>query len=326
MTPLEKNTIFSHMRAVQRESLRSPIPGYKIGALIEGKDRMGHEFVIQRTNHWPNIIRETLGVKKKIGNSSPTIHAETAVLTASPHAVEGADLYITDPPCPNCMKNIAEAGIKNLYIDQGGFDRKYYKKNKNHVDNISIEIAKRAGISIYHVNTLREEIITAYEAPQKSSPVNDSPIEIEPINKEGAALFDDAIDVATQAHKQRKHVVACVQGPMENKFLLTVRSHLVVGYSAEDKQDVPLINKAPGEKYGYIQEPVNRLLMFMARKGYSLVDGYLYCSIVPTSREQVNLVGAGIKRITIGDIQKSRDGYGLKAMETLKNSEILEYS
>lgn len=326
MTPLEKNIILNHMRAAQRESLRSPIPGYKIGALIEGKDRMGHEFVIQRTNHWPNVIREILGVKKKIGNSSPTIHAETAVLTASPHAVEGADLYITDPPCPNCMKNVAEAGIKNLYIDQGGFERKYYKKNKKNVDDMSMGIAKRADISIYHVNTLREDIVTIHEAPQKFSPVNDSPIVIEPIKKEGAALFDDAIDLATQAHKQRKHVVACVKDAAENKFLLTVRSHLVVGYSAEDKQDVPLINKAPGEKYGYIQEPVNRLLMFMARKGYTLLDGYLYCSIVPTSREQVNLVGANIKRITIGDIQKSRDGHGIKAMEKLKKAEILEYS
>ncbi len=326
MTPLEKNTILNHMRAAQRESLRSPIPGYKIAALIEGKDRMGHEFVLQRTNHWPNIIRETLGVKKKIGNSSPTIHAETAVLTATSHAVEGADLYITDPPCPNCMKNIAEAGIGRLFIDEAGFSRKYYKKNKHHVDDISMKIAHRAGISIYYINTLREEINIFSEVNQTTPPVNDSPVHIEPITKEGAALFDDAIDQATQLHKQRKHVVACVKDAMENKFLLTVRSHLVIGYSAEDTQDVPLINKAPGEKYGYIQEPVNRLLMFMARKGYSLIEGYLYCSIVPTSREQINLVGADIQRITIGDIQKSRDGYGIKAMNTLKQAEILEYS
>lgn len=326
MTPLEKNTILNHMRAAQRESLRSPIPGYKIAALIEGKDRMGHEFVIQRTNHWPNIVREKLGVKSKIGNSSPTIHAETAVLTASPHAVEGADLFITDPPCPNCMKNIAEAGIGRLFIDQGGFGRKYYKKNKHHVDDISMAIARRAGISIYHINTLKEEIDVFYEADKAASPVNDSPVHIEPITKEGAALFDDAIDQATQIHKQRKHVVACVKDAMENKFLLTVRAHLVIGYSVDDKQDVPLINKAPGEKYGYIQEPVNRLLMFIARNGYSLIDGYLYCSIVPTSREQVNLIGSGIKHISVGDIQKSRDGYGIKAMNVLRDAKILEYS
>lgn len=325
MTPQEKDTILNQMRAAQRESKRSPIPVYKIGALIDGKDATGTPFTTMRTNHWPNIIRETLGTKKKIGNASPTIHAETAVLLAASHAVKRADLYVTDPLCPNCMKNAAEARIGRLFIDKSGFGRKYYRQNRKNVDNMSMAIAKRAGINMYTVDTLKEEIETLFEPPEGFIPVNDSPIEIEPITKGSEAVFDDAVDLATQTHKQRKHAVALVTDDMGNKYVLTARSHMVVGYSAEDKDDFPLINKAPGEKYGYIQEPINRLLMFMASEGYSLLDDYLYCSIVPTSREQVNLVGAGIKRITIGDLQKSRDQFGLDAMEKLKSAEILEY-
>lgn len=326
MPPLDQNTILSHMRAAQRETRRSPIPVYKIAALIDCKDMMEHEFTVMRTNHWPNIIREKIGIKNKIGNASPTLHAETAVILASSHAVEGADLYITDPLCPNCMKNIVEAGIKRLFIDVGGFQRPYYKNNNHHFDGLSMTIAQRAGISVFAVNTLKEEITTLFEAKKGYTPPNDSPIEIEPIQTESAAVFDDIIDRMSLLHKQRKHAVALVKDDLENKYALIARSHMVIGHTAEDVEDIPLISKAPGEKYSLIQEPINRLMMYMARKGYKLIDGYLYCSVVPTSREQVNLVGAGIERITIGDLQRSRDDDSLRAMESLKKANILQYA
>jgi len=326
MTPLDQNIILNHMRSAQREAQRSPIPVYKIAALIDGKDAMGYEYTVMRTNHWPNIIRETIGVKQKIGNSSPSIHAETAVLTAATHAVKGADLYVTDPMCPNCMKNIVEAQIKRLFIDVGGFERKYYKQNQKDVDTVSMTIAKRAGISVYSVNTLKEKIDTLFEAEENYTPPNDSPIEIQPISSANETIFHDIIDLATQEHKQRKHAIALVKDDMENKYALIARSHMVIGYTAGDAQDVALISKAPGEKYSLIQEPVNRLMMFIAAKGYKLINGYLYCSVVPTSREQVNLVGAGVKRITIGDVLKCRDAHGLEAMKTLKEADILKYT
>jgi dCMP deaminase len=322
----DENAIFTHMRAVQREAKRSQIPVYKIAALIDGKDPMGHEFTVMRCNHWPNIIRERIGVKNKIGNSSPSIHAETAVLTVAPHAVQGTDLYVTDPMCPNCMKNIAEAQIARLFIGKEGFERKFYRKNKKDVDTISMEIAKRAGISVYSVDILKENIDTLFKAPENYNPPNDSPVEIEPIDSESEAIFDDVIERASKIHKQRKHAIALVKDNMNNKYALIARSHMVVGYTAGDAQDAALISKAPGEKYSLIQEPINRLLMFIAAKGYKLLENYLYCSIVPTSREQVNLVGANIKRITVGDFQKSRDSCGLEAMHVLSDAKILEYT
>ncbi len=326
MPPKDKNTILAHMRSAQREAKRSPIPVYKIGALLDGKDSMGHEFTVMRSNHWPNIIRETLGVEDKIGNASPTIHAETAVILAAPHGVKGADMYVTDPLCPNCMKNIVEAGIKRLFIDKGGFNREFYRKNKNHFDSQSMSIARRGGVSIYTVDTLTEIIQPLFEADKKDTPPNDSPIEIETIDHVSDAIFCDVIDRASERHKQRKHAIALVEDEFGNKFALVARSHMVIGHTAGHKDDIPLISKAPGEKYSLIQEPVNRLMMFMARKGYKSLEGYLYCSVVPTSREQVNMVGAGISRITIGDLQRSRDDDGIAAMQILKSARILEYS
>jgi hypothetical protein len=68
------------------------------------------------------------------------------------------------------------------------------------------------------------------------------------------------------------------------------------------------------------------MLMTHARYGYTLQEGFFYCSQVPTSREQVNLVGANIKRISVGDAQKCRDRHGISAMEMLREKNILDYS
>jgi deoxycytidylate deaminase len=66
--------------------------------------------------------------------------------------------------------------------------------------------------------------------------------------------------------------------------------------------------------------------MYMARHGMASAEGYLFCSQVPTSREQVNLVGAGIKRITIGDPQKARDLNAIDAMRQLSGAGIIQYT
>ena len=80
------------------------------------------------------------------------------------------------------------------------------------------------------------------------------------------------------------------------------------------------------EKYSFFQEPVNRVLMYMARHGLTLIGDYFFCSQVPTSREQVNLVGAGISRITIGDLTKARDPSALEAMRQLSTAGIITYT
>jgi UDP-N-acetylglucosamine 2-epimerase (non-hydrolysing) len=93
---------------------------------------------------------------------------------------------------------------------------------------------------------------------------------------------------------------------------------------ANKHQDVEIVY--PVHLNPQVQEPVNRLMMYLARKGHMLYPNYLYCSQVPTAREQVNLIGANIKRITIGNTQKCRDPRGLDAMQQLKGLDILDYS
>lgn len=321
----ESSSPFTHMKTALDIAPRSPHPTNKIAAVLFGHDDQGKTFSIIRTNHWPNVIYEHFGRKTKIGNSSGTIHAETSCIMSAIHATNGASLCITDPFCPNCAKNIAEAGIKNIYIDQDGFDKDFFKRRGNHFDAMSMQICARAGINVYKLNMLTESKEVIYESPNDYIPVEDSPIHHEPIESMNEAIFNDIIMQASNIHQRRKFAIALVMDKQDNKFALTARAHAVIGYSM-DKPDEALDLLTPIGKYSFIQEPVNRLMMHIRRHGYRLWEGFLYCSQVPTSREQVNLVGGNIERITIGNIQKSRDPNGLTAMQMLRDKKILNYS
>ena len=316
---------FTHMRTALDIAPDSPHPTNKIAATLFGVNRAGEEFSISRTNHWPDSIKETIGVKTKIGNASGTIHAETACILNSPHSVENTSLCITDPFCPNCAKNIAEAGIKNIYLDEDGFDKDFFNRRGDHFDRMSMQICERAGINVYALDMQSQKTRVILEALPNYKPVEDSPILAEPIESINDVVLNDIIETATQDHKRRKFAVALVKSKNGTKFALIARAHAVIGYSMR-KPEEALDLLTPRGKYSFIQEPVNRLMMYLSRKGHTLYPDYLYCSQVPTAREQVNLVGANIKRVTIGDIQKCRDPRGLDAMAQLKSSKILDYS
>ncbi len=319
------STPFSHMQAALDMALDSPHPTNKIAATLFGTNKEREDFSISHHNHWPAPIQEKIGTEIKIGNSSGTIHAETACILNSPYSVEGASLCITDPFCPNCAKNIAEAGIKNIYLDEEGFDKDFFIRRGENFDRMSMQICERAGINVYALDMEENKTRTILEVPKNYKPIEDSPVSAEPIESINEAILYDIIEAATQNNKRRKFAVAMAKNKNGNDFALIARSHAVVGYSMH-KPEEALDLLTPRGKYSFIQEPVNRLMMYMSRKGFTLYPDYLYCSQVPTAREQVNLVGAGIKRITVGDTQKCRDPRGLDAMAQLKSAKILNYS
>lgn len=316
---------FKSMQAALNILEDSQHPSNKVSASVFGNTPDGKEFLIAHTNHWPKIIADNIGTETKIGNSSGTIHAETACLTDAKYPTENASICITDPFCPNCAKNIAEAGIKNIYIDEKGFQKDFFKRRSDHFETMSMQIAERAGINVYSINMAKKTITPILEIAADYTPVEDSPIECTVIKQADEQSFQLTVAQAETKHKRRKYAIALVEDKSGNKFSLVARAHAVIGYSLQ-KPDEALELMRPIGKYSFIQEPVNRMLMYLSRKGYKLIDGYLYCSQVPTSREQVNLVGAEITRITVGNTQKSRDTHGRKAMQQLSEAKILDYS
>lgn len=298
----------------------SPHPANKIAATLFHND-----WQVSRTNYWPDPIVEHIGRYARIGSSSGTVHAETACILDAPGATKGASLCITDPFCPNCAKNIAEAGIRTIYIDHKGFDKDFFQRRSDQFDSMSMQICEKAGISVYELWRKEERLVPILQISPGFIPIEDSPITQEVIERADDKNFRFFIDKATQMHARRKFAVCFAEDVFGAVHVLIVRSHAVRGYSMLKSEHIREIEH-PESKYSFIQEPVNRLMMALARRGLSLIEGFLYASQVPTSREQVNLVAAGVARLTIGDITKCRDAQGIEAMRKLQASGIINYS
>ncbi|MCU0678816.1 MAG: deaminase [Candidatus Pacebacteria bacterium] len=72
----------------------------------------------------PNIFSDSRSLFKKGININyvTTAHAEIGVIAQMAHqgiSPEGAELFVTDFPCPYCARLIAKAGIKKIYFLKG---------------------------------------------------------------------------------------------------------------------------------------------------------------------------------------------------------------
>lgn len=301
--------------------LQSPHPVNKVAATVYSTEKGGKIHSVSRTNYWPDAIEERIGTDIRIGNSSGTVHAETAAILASP-CTSGASLFVTDPFCPNCAKNIAEAGIKTVYVDHKGFEKDFIKRRGDHFTNMSMQVCEKAGISVYEIYRKEEKLVPIYQAPDKLVPYEDSPVVIKKIDHYSAEDFIRLMDEIQHFHYGRKNAAAFACNESGDTFMMYCRSHPALGYSMRDDRDEM---EADESKYSFIVQPINRLLMNAARYGVKIIDGFLFSSMVPTAREQVNLVGAGLTRICIDQKDKARDESALQAMQQLSQAGIVTF-
>lgn len=292
----------------------------KVAATLAGIGFDGAPYAISRTNGWPGPIEKKLGRDARIGDSSGTVHAETACILAALEAglpTEGAAIYITDPLCPNCAKNIAEAGIKVIYIDHKGFSKDFAERRGGHFRNMSLEICEKAGITVYEINRKEKTIHRIYEPGEGYIPPQDYPVELLTLAPGG---WQDLIAQKTEDAATHNFALAPVVDREGKVHILYALPHLSMGYT---NASPPNFHESADLKYSFIIGPTNRLLMQAARRGFVLDRNAIYTARVPTARELVNLVGAGITRLAIGDMQASRDESGIQAMETLGKAGIL---
>jgi deoxycytidylate deaminase len=301
--------------------INSPHPINKVAASLYGEDFAGQAFHSCAVNEWPPNIVAKIGRDADIGDSSGTVHAEVNAILNAP-LTGGASICVTDPICPNCAKNIAEAGIKVIYIDHKGFDKDFAKRRGGAFENMSMRICQRAGISVYELYRKDRKIIPIYEAPHDYKPHEDRPIKIEEISPIDINHFRFIVERQKDKFGTARFACSLAQSATGRVYALSALAHLAVGY--EYAVDINLLNKEDS-KYSFVLEPVNRLMMNAARRGLKLMSGYIYSSQVPTSREQVNMVGAGLSDILIGDVHKARDDHALKAMLQLQQADIIRY-
>lgn len=296
-------------------------PSNKIAATIFGLDAERRPYSISKTNYWPEVIADSIGMKTEIGNSSGTVHAETACILAAPLSA-GASLCITDPFCPNCAKNIAEAGVRTIYIDHKGFAKDFAERRGHLFKSMSLQICEKAGISVYEVNRKEKSLTPIVTIPDNFVPREDSPVESERVTGANDGVFHALIDLKSEQHRGRKFAVALAKNRRGDAFGLCARAHPAVGYTME--ADIDEIERPEG-KYSFIQEPVNRLLMSMPRHGLKIAGGLLFCSQLPTAREMVNMVGAGLSGITVRNPGMARDEWAFGAMRQLSRAGVLTF-
>lgn len=294
----------------------SPHPTNKVAATLAGAGADGQAFSISRTNYWPLLIKESFGTETRIGNSSGTLHAETACLLAAPGS-NGASMYVTDLPCPNCVKNMAEAGIKNLYIDHKGFSKDFALRRGDHFESMSLRICEKAGINVHRIFRKEKRIEDILKIAPDFTPIIERPAIVTLLNNAPSKdFFTLLIGTKKEYYRDRNFALTIASNKSGQSYIVSAESHPCPGYTAQTVEKTD-------DKYSSFLQPLNRVLMTSARYGLKINNGYLYASRTPTSRELVDMVGAELTHIIIGDPAKARDPDALAALKRLMGAGII---
>ncbi len=269
--------------------LSSPHPTSKVAAALFGRDQNGDDYIIARTNHWPEKIEKAFGTDARIADSSGTIHAETACIIAAP-LTKDASICVTDPFCPNCAKNIVEAGIKAVYIDHKGFKKDFAARRGHDFENMSLKIVERAGIAIFEV-IRKDKIIQPIQLPKSGyRPKSDNPPLINEIGlKTSTKIFKQEIEKAKKIYgEDEPFVVALSRDKHDHIFSISFSAHRSRGIRNEE---TPAPAAKLEDKYNYTIPPLNRLMMGAHKHGQCVSPDYVYLSHIPSARELINLMG-----------------------------------
>lgn len=294
----------------------------KVAATLAGRDPVHGAFSLSRTNYWPGLIESRLGRDARVGASSSSVHSEVAVVLHAPHATQGSVLYVTDPFCPNCAKNIVEAGISEVYIDHKGFDKDWAQRREEHFTDMSLAIMRHAGVGVYTLYR-KERRIEPLSLPSADyrAPVTNA-MSLTPLEGFSISDFPRLVQGLAPGMGCCPFGVAVARDEAGRFFLLGARPHLSAGYS--DAQDPGISTRREG-KYSYVVGAMNRLLMGAARHGLHILPDAVFCAVVPGSRELVNMAGAGIVCLRVGDSARGKDADSLEAMETLRRSGVMAF-
>ncbi|MGQ0527950.1 MAG: deaminase [Alphaproteobacteria bacterium] len=303
--------IYDHMQEAVDIVAGSAHPTNKIAATIAGDG-----YALSFTNYWPPGILEKIGTETRIGNSSGTIHAETACLIKAP-VTKGAAMFVTDPPCPNCIKNMAEAGIYRLYIDHKGFDKDFAQRRGEDFRNLSLHMCEKAAIDIYKIYRREKRVETIFKTPEYYKPPIENPAVTEKIAGANDGVFKSCIEKMQRVYRERDFALTLTRGPAGEFFMIAADAHPMPGYTSDTLEET-------GEKYSLILHPLNRVTMTAARKGFIIEKDFVFSRDVPTARGLVNLVGMSIPDLTIQNFEKARDPSGLQALRQLENAGILK--
>ena len=296
---MNQDDIFKYMQMAVEAAQTSAHPTSKVGACLV-KDGQA----VARANFWPEAIQKRIGTDVKIGNASGTVHAETACILDFSIAVAGADVFSTDPSCPNCTKNMAEAGVRHLYIDHKGFEKYFAKTRMQDFESLSLAMCRAVGMGVSVVYRKEQRV-------EEQLAENDAPDFLDFIVPQDSDNANAIWAAYMQEHERPQRPYSAALCRKGDGFVILEPPRRDGGKAPDDS------------KYNFNMQPLTRLLMIAAREGLQILPDYIYTSRVPTARELVNFVGGGYGALTIGDTNDARDEHAFEALQVLTDTEIL---
>jgi len=292
-----KDPAFLSMQDAVAAALKSKHPTNPIGATLEFSDgtRLSSS----------NLYIDALGpIDQKFGGAGPTIHAEMATIL---NAIKegkitlGAKIYITDPPCPSCMKILVEAGISEIFVDNKGFEKDWYKKRGQDFREMSLSLAGQAGIPIHRLKRNKDKM-TAETGLLNKNLLNECPqklpysaVEFKQIIEGHTAYIPDLIKKAKAHFGEDKRIAAMVGQPINSTFS---GAPMFIAYVQSNAVSMHMDGNAltyKSEKYTFEMLAMDRLIASSARHGLMPISP-LILSNYETGSELIDL--AGLARIT----------------------------
>ncbi|MBU6235860.1 MAG: hypothetical protein KGQ41_08445 [Alphaproteobacteria bacterium] len=270
-------------------------------------------------NSRPACLKGHLEWDARLGASSQFIHAELAAIAGFGGDLRGSHLCVTDPFCPNCAKNIAESGVRTVYIDHKGFQKDFIARNGDEFQSMSMLVAERAGISVYVVNRKEQTVTPIREFVAQTRP---SPSAIEFFDiRDGMTLEKVIPDFKTRIGTRESWALAFIREADGSPRGLLVFEALPPGFTPADF-------KTRGDsdtgKYRFPIDPLTRLLITVKRMGFTIPDGRVACGRVPSSRALVNALGFGCKSLIVASRACDHDPTGADALAFLTGKELLK--
>src|SRR5690606_14004022 len=198
--------------------------------------------------------------------------------------------------------------------------KEWARRNGHHFEHMAMKIFQKAGISVFEIYRKEQKLIPIWLADTDYTPPEDNPLILEKILMDniGKDLLLQKTGEAKDIFKDRPFAAAfAYDAATDSGRFIAAAAHLSAGYTPGTLED-------PEGKYSFTIEPLNRLLMRAARHGLKVIPAYLYSSRTPTARELVNMIGAGITLLHIGDPNDSRDPFGPQALKQLQSAGIIQ--
>lgn len=116
---------YRFMALAEQAASWSKDPDEGVGAVVVSADRRQFSFGYNGLPKGHADDAATLGDKDL--KNRLTVHAERNALDNAPFDLKGATLYVTKPPCTECMKGLIQKGITRVVLKNWRLSSRWYK-------------------------------------------------------------------------------------------------------------------------------------------------------------------------------------------------------